>query len=142
MQTIGQPPRGFAPTGAGKETMEEIKKLTKEEEMDVGRQIYDRLLTIPIAAEKFGVTYSAARRWLRAYRAANGLPPNNRGFSKPAAAAAAKADIGALDSMTRDQLIDEVIKARADAERAKKGYTVKGGGAEKAFFSLEGASLK
>ena len=45
--------------------MEEIKKLTKEEEMDVGRQIYDRLLTIPIAAEKFGVTYSAARRWLQ-----------------------------------------------------------------------------
>ena len=62
MQTIGQPPRGFAPTGAGKEAMEEIKKLTKEEEMDVGRQIYDRLLTIPIAAEKFGVTYSAAGR--------------------------------------------------------------------------------
>ena len=141
MQTVGQPPRGFAPNGAGKETMEEIKKLTKEEEMDVGRQIYDRLLTIPIAAEKFGVTYSAARRWLRAYRAANGLPPSNGGFSKPAAAAA-KADIGALDSMTRDQLIDEVIKARADAERAKKWYTVKGGGAGKAFFSLEGASLK
>ena len=132
MQTVGQPPRGFAPNGAGKETMEEIKKLTKEEEMDVGRQIYDRLLTIPIAAEKFGVTY----------RAANGLPPNNRGFSKPAAVAAAKADISALDSMTRDQLIDEVIRARADAERAKKGYTVKGGGAEKGFFSLEGASLK
>ena len=82
MQTVGRPPRGFAPNGAGKETMEEIKKLTKEEEMDVGRQIYDRLLTIPIAAEKFGVTYSAARRWLRAYRAANGLPPNNRGFSE------------------------------------------------------------
>ena len=141
MQTVGQPPRGFAPNGAGKETMEEIKKLTKEEEMDVGRQIYDRLLTIPIAAEKFGVTYSAARRWLRAYRAANGLQPNNRGFSKPAAAAA-KADIDALDSMTRDQLIDEVIRARADAERAKKGYTVKGGGAEKGFFSLEGASVK
>ena len=129
------------PTGAGKETMEEIRTFTKEEEMDIGRQIYDRLLTIPLAADKFGVTYSAARRWLRAYRAANGLPPNNRGFSKPATAAA-RADIGALGSMTRDQLIDEVIKARADAERAKKGYTVKGGGAEKAFFSLEGASLK
>ena len=118
---MGEPPRGFAPTGAGKETMEEIKKLTKEEEMDVGRQIYDRLLTIPLAAEKFGVTYGVARRWLRAYRAANGLPPSNGGFSKPAPVAAARADIGALGSMTRDQLIDEVIKARADAERAKKG---------------------
>lgn len=62
--------------------MEEIKKLTKEEEMDVGRQIYDHLLTIPLAAEKFEVTYGVARRWLRAYRAANRLPPSNGGFSK------------------------------------------------------------
>ena len=108
--------------------------------MDVGRQIYDGLLTIPLAAEKYGVTYGAARRWLRSYRAAKGLPPRNKGLSKPAAAA--KADIGALGAMTRDQLIDEVIRARAEAERAKKGYMAKGGGAEKEFFSLEGASLK
>ncbi len=109
--------------------------------MDVGKQIYDRLLTIPLAAEKYGVTYGVARRWLRSYRAAKGLPPMNQGFSKPMTDAE-KASISELGSMTRDQLIDEVIKARADAERAKKGYTVKGGGAEKEFFSLEGASLK
>ena len=41
-----------------------------------------------------------------------------------------------LSSMGKEQLIDEVIKARAEAERAKKGYTVKGGGAEKEFIFL------
>ena len=109
--------------------------------MDVGRQIYDRLLTIPLAAKKYGVTYGVARRWLRSYRAAMGLPPRNQGFSKPSADAG-KAGVSELGSMTRDQLIDEVIKARAEAERAKKGYMAKGGGADKEFFSLEGASLK
>ena len=60
MQTIGQPPRGFAPNGAGKVAMEEIKKLTKEEEMDVGRQIYDRLLTIPMLVSMLICTFGDA----------------------------------------------------------------------------------
>lgn len=46
------------------------------------------------------------------------------------------AGIEELESMTRDQLIDEVIKARAEAERAKKGYTVRGGGQGKEFLPL------
>ena len=33
-----------------------------------------------------------------------------------------------LKEMTKDRLIDEVIKARVGEERAKKGYIVKGGG--------------
>lgn len=110
--------------------------------MDIGRQIYDHLLTIPSAAEKFGVTYSVARRWLREYRRTNRLPARNQGFSKAGTASGAKASCEDLEGMTRDQLIDEVIKARVEAERAKKGYTAKGGGAEKEFFSLDGASLK
>lgn len=122
--------------------MEENKQLTRCEEMDIGKQIYDHLLTIPSAAEKFGVTYGVARKWLREYRRTNGLPPNNKGFVKPKASPAAKASCEDLEGMTRDQLIDEVIKARVEAERSKKGYTAKGGGAAKEFFSLDGASLK
>lgn len=125
-----------------KETMEENRQLTEEEKMDVGKQIYDHLLTIPLAAERYGVTYGTARGWLRQYRRTNGLPPRNHGFSKPCADAGKKADFSDLESMTRDELIDEVIKARVEAERTKKGYTARGGGAEKEFFSLDGASLK
>lgn len=44
--------------------------------------------------------------------------------------------------MTKDQLIDEVIKARVGEERAKKGYIVKGGGQEKEFITLEDVNLK
>ena len=47
-----------------------------------------------------------------------------------------------LESMSKDQLINEVIKARVEAERAKKGYAVKGGGQEKEFISLSDLNTK
>lgn len=91
---------------------------------------------------EFGVTYSTARRWLREYRRANGLSLRNHWFAKLVAAGVSKPGREELESMTRDQLIDEVIKARVEAERAKKWYAARGGGTEKEFFSLDGASLK
>ena len=53
-----------------------------------------------------------------------------------------KVNFSDLESMSKDQLINEVIKARVEAERAKKGYLVKGGGLEKEFLNLDEANLK
>ena len=47
-----------------------------------------------------------------------------------------------LESLSREELIDDVIKARVETERAKKGYVVKGGGLEKEFISLNNSNLK
>ena len=47
-----------------------------------------------------------------------------------------------LEFLSTDQLINEVIKARVEAERAKKGYVVKGGGQEKEFISLSNSNSK
>ena len=44
--------------------------------------------------------------------------------------------------MSTDQLINEVIKARVEAERAKKGYVVKRGGPEKEFINLSDLNTK
>ena len=44
--------------------------------------------------------------------------------------------------MDEEELIDEVIKARVETERAKKGYAVKGGGPEKEFISLSNSNSK
>ena len=41
-----------------------------------------------------------------------------------------------LSEQEKEELIDEVIKARVELERAKKGYAVKGGGQEKKFINL------
>ena len=47
-----------------------------------------------------------------------------------------------LEFLSTDQLINEVIKARVEAERAKKGYAVKGGGQEKEFINLSDLNTK
>ena len=44
--------------------------------------------------------------------------------------------------MTKDQLIDELIRAKAGELRAKKGYEVKGDGANKEFISLRTRNMK
>ena len=53
-----------------------------------------------------------------------------------------KTNFSDLESLSKDQLINEVIKARVEAERAKKGYLVKGGGQEKVFLNLDETNLK
>lgn len=47
-----------------------------------------------------------------------------------------------LESLSKDQLIDEVIKARIETERVKKGYAVKESGQGKEFISLLDSNTK
>lgn len=65
------------------------------------------------------------RRWLRAYRKSNGLPSNNRGFSKPATAAA-KADIGAMEAINewlKDELFSDFsLNELEDVEESVRAY--------------------
>ena len=126
---------GSARPGRERRTMERKEEYSADEQMAIGKEIRDGLLTIPAVAEKYGVDYYAARRWYRRYAKDSGLGPKRRGYSG-LEARTAPAGIEELESMTRDQLIDEVIKARAEAERAKKGYTVRGGGQGKEFLPL------
>lgn len=134
-------PMGWAAATPRKDSQMEQHSFTESERLDIGREIYDGLLTIPEAAAKYGTTYGVARTCLRKYRRQGNLPPK-RGGSHVSAKPRANPNMEELSSMDREQLIDEVIKARAEAERAKKGYTVKGGGAEKEFISLGNSSSK
>lgn len=44
--------------------------------------------------------------------------------------------------MSKEELINELIKAKANELRAKKGYEVKGAGADKEFVPLNGRITK
>ena len=114
-------------------------KYTKQKRSDIGRAIYNQELTTHQAAEKYQINYYTARDYLRQYKAKNDLQPQEcsgesqeRKKNKPQRAK----DFEELKSLTRDELIDEVIKARVEAECAKKGYVVKGGCQEKDFINL------
>ena len=103
---------------------------TQEERLDIGRRIYNNEITRYEAAEEYGISDQTARTYMRLYRAANHLPPKNRNRNThvPTPSATVPAGMETLASMTKEELIEEVIKARIAEARLKKGYEVKGDG--------------
>ena len=104
-------------------------KYTKEERLDIGRRIYDGEIGRYEAAEQYGINDQTARSYMRMYRDTNKLPPK-RGKSSIATPSFQKTPVGMeeLESMTKEQLIQELVKARITEARLKKGYEVKGDG--------------
>ena len=104
-------------------------KYTKEQRLDIGRRIYYSEISRYEAAEEYGISEQTARNYMRMYRDANRLPPK-RG-QRSISALSFKKEPAALDelkSMTKEELIQELIKARITEARLKKGYEVKGDG--------------
>ena len=123
-------------------------KYTKEQRLDIGRRIYDGEIDYSQAAEEYSIGYYTARDYMRFYRDKNNLPAMNSLYAKSQAPAPTEAKpkkfvkYDDLENLSKEQLIDEVIKARVEAERAKKGYSVKGDGQEKEFINLNNTNLK
>ena len=104
-------------------------KYTKEQRLDIGRQIYYSEISRYEAAEEYGISEQTARNYMRMYRDANRLPPKHGQRSIGALSFKKEpVDLGELKSMTKEELIQELIKARITEARLKKGYEVKGDG--------------
>lgn len=118
-------------------------KYTKEQRLAIGKEIYCGNLSKAEAALKYDINVSTAKDYMRLYRSKNDLPPKSDGHEElKILHKSNKIDYSDLEMLSKEQLIDEIIKARVDAERAKKGYTVKGSGQEKEFISLLNQNLK
>ena len=104
-------------------------KYTKDERLDIGRRIYDGELSRYEAAEQYGISDQTARDYMRMYRDAYHLPPKRlkKGMSAPSFKTSLQG-MDDLESMTREELIQELVKARITEARLKKGYEVKGDG--------------
>ena len=104
-------------------------KYTLEERLDIGKQVYDGELSRYEAAEQYDIGEQTARAYMRMYRDANHLPPK-RGRRTISAASFKTMTVGMedLESMSKEQLIQELVKARITEARLKKGYEVKGDG--------------
>jgi len=109
---------------------------TKEERLDIGRQIYNGEMTRYEAAEKYGISDQTARDYMRLYRFTNHLPPKQG--RRPSSVESPtirmdvnkqQADLSDLEGMTKEELIQELVKSRIREARLKKGYEVKGDGA-------------
>lgn len=105
-------------------------KYTREERLDIGRRIYEGELSRYQAAETYGISEMTARDYMRLYRDTNQLPAKRptKAMLQAASFQSAPANMEDLKSMTKDQLIQELMKARITEARLKKGYEVKGDG--------------
>ena len=104
-------------------------KYTKEQRLDIGRRIYDGEISRYEAAEEYGINEQTARNYMRMYRDANQLPPKQgqRAIGVPSFKKT-PAELDELKEMTKEELIQELIKAKITEARLKKGYEVKGDG--------------
>ena len=105
-------------------------KYTQEERLDIGRRIYEGEMTRYQAAEVYGISDQTARDYMRRYRDVNQLPAKRgkKATVKAPSFQNAPANIDELESMSKEQLIQELVKARIAEARLKKGYEVKGDG--------------
>ena len=122
-------------------------KYTKEERLEIGRRMYEGELNRYTAAKEYGIGDTTARNYMRYYRYANGLPAKSRGEyvrrqndqPKPVTEAP---NLEEYESMTKEELIRELVRSKIREARLKKGYEVKGDGAEKAYIPLGSKNTK
>ena len=120
-------------------------KYTKPERLEIGRQVYNNELTKYEAAEQYGINYNTVRDYMRLYRDVNGLPAKTKSKSAGNALMAPKPNAPEYEEyadMTKEQLIRELVKARITEARLKKGYEVKGDGANKVFMPIDSKNTK
>lgn len=76
-------------------------KFTAEERMKIGKMIYDRDLTLPMAAAKYGINMYTARDYLRMYKASiNAVVPVKMRSSREGRS---------YENMSRNELMDELM---------------------------------
>ena len=110
-------------------------KYTKEQRLDIGRRIYDGEITKYEAARQYGISSSTARDYMRMYRDENQYRPLKRSLAFQRKEIDSRKNevlklhnLEAYESMSKNELIQELIKARIAEARLKKGYEVKGDG--------------
>jgi len=110
-------------------------KYTLEQRLDIGRRIYEGEITRFQAAVEYDINDNTARSYMWLYRDTNNLPPKNGGRKNSTTKAKSSSSIEVkrpnleeYESMSKEELIQALVKARITEARLKKGYEVKGDG--------------
>lgn len=108
-------------------------KFTQEQRLNIGRRIYDGEINRYQAAEEYGISDYTARDYMRLYRDTYQLPHKKGtcGNSKTVPKASTvtnPSNLQEYQAMSKEELIQALIRARITEARLKKGYEVKGDG--------------
>ena len=123
-------------------------KYTKDQRIDIGRRVFTHEISRQEAITKYDICSTSLDKYIREYKIANGIPtdqqPDGTLHSHPAHSVQQNLpiDIEAYKAMSKEELIDELIRAKVNEARAKKGYEVKGVGANKEFIPLNNKNSK
>ncbi len=119
-------------------------KYTKEERLDIGRRIYQGEMTLATAATKYDINLYTARDYLRLYKASEhiSIPKGYRSGGSQDDTMISRPDMSQYEQMSKQELIDELIKAKISEARAKKGYEVKGDGRNKEYIPINNKNSK
>ena len=125
-------------------------KYTYEERIEIGRVIYTTGLSCADAMDKYNLSHGSVERYISMYKEANGIKgtrsisnenPTPKQLSR-VRQMTSDYDIETYKAMSKEELIDEIIRAKVNEARAKKGYEVKGDGASKEYNSLSNRNSK
>lgn len=117
-------------------------KYSKEERLKLAEEILEEGLSNMEAAVKYGVDRSTISAYIREYRVTHGLPLPPRTKSKKGTPVIDSPDLERYKKMSKDELIDELILAKVNEARLKKGYEVKGVGRNKEYSFLNNKNSK
>lgn len=120
-------------------------KYSKDERIDIGRQVVTQMLTKQEAMDKYDIRRTCMDNYIRLYKESAGIPTKTPCTSSKKSFTInphTSSDIDDYMAMSKEELIEELIKAKANELRAKKGYEVKGVGVNKEYISLNNKSTK
>ena len=121
-------------------------KYSKEEQLAIGKRLYNHEISHREAMAEYGVSDSSLDKYIQAYKKSQGIPIKKSKTSSQAVPVRSKStpdiDIDAYMAMSKEELIRELVISKANELRAKKGYEVKGVGANKEFIPLNNKNSK
>lgn len=126
-------------------------KFNKEERLEIGRVIHESGLSNFFAGIVLDISEETARRYRILYERSQGIEHNSGNQDKVNDDAKIILDSDSEEpkssnhkymEMTKEELIEELMKSKVREVRLKKGYMVKGVGAEKKYITPVNKSSK
>ena len=116
-------------------------KYKEEQQLEIGRKILESGRTNLDVAMEYGISEESARRYRIKYEKSIGIVRNSDRSSRYSTPSEAF-DKSVYEEMSREQLLEELMKTKINEARLKKGYMVKGDGAEKEYFLSDNRNTK
>jgi transposase-like protein len=114
------------------------KRWSMEEKLRIVRRYFDERIGQNRLAAEEGISRGQVQSWISKYQ--KGGPESLKNMKKVGNRYSALHTSKSLSVEERQSL--EILRLRAENERLKKGYTVKGVGADKEFVSLKDLNSK